>query len=105
MDISIFQGESRNIEVGILDVDGSPLDLTGASIDFKIKGGTVVIEKSVGSGITVNGPGEITIALTPDDTSIDERAYWYEIRITISGTVQTVVQAGVIIRNSLFVGA
>jgi hypothetical protein len=73
--ITLAQGESKNIELTVLDTDGGPLNITSHGITFTVKDdldeSAFRIQKSVGSGITIvdapNGRADIT--LIPGDTA------------------------------------
>ena len=96
----ILNDTFRSVEFTI-NVDGSPVDLTGTTIAtefrFRTKTGTVVksVNNSAGMTITdaVNGVVEID-EFTPVTWSPD--TYYYDVQITFTdGTIKTYVQGTV----------
>ena len=99
-DFSLTRGDSLSHQVTVEVTDESAKDVTGASVSYTIKrdsrDGVQVVQKTLGSGITLTSPitGVMTITLSPTDTMLDPgRRYFYDCQVTISGFVQT-VQAG-----------
>lgn len=70
----IYQGEVKIIRLPIVDDDNLPLDLTNATITFKVYRKTtkeVVITKTLSDGISAVGPltdGVIDITIDTEDT-------------------------------------
>ena len=90
----------RSVEF-IIDVDGTPVDLTGVTIQiqfrFRCKTGSVVKDIATTSGITitdaVNGTFEID-EFTPVDWAVD--TYYYDAQITFTdGSIKTYIQGTV----------
>jgi len=77
MNLRMYRGDTAEFRVTAKDIDGNPLNLTGASAWFTAKLSTVdpdtsaVFQKSVGDGITVTDAtgGIMMIRLAEDDTS------------------------------------
>lgn len=67
------------------EVEDEDQDLTGATIRFRVYNpdGTVLTEKTTGTGITITGPRTYSVDLR-DGTSYAFPAgrYWYNVRIT-----------------------
>lgn len=95
-------GDTPLVRVTVKAQDGTPFDLTGASIRWELfafpdylkrdaEPGTVpILAKTLGSGITIAGPGLIDVALAPADTALLKGGYWHEVElVTASGAVHT----------------
>lgn len=96
-DFKLFQGEARVIQITVLDVNGAPVDITGAtSIVWKMgkPKATPKVQKSLGSGIAIdNGPaGRFLVTLDAADTvNVAADKYNHEARldggVIVHGTV------------------
>jgi hypothetical protein len=101
LDLSLHTGDTRDIIVTAKDLkDNSIIDLTNATIVCVIvKGETVVMTKTIGSGITVANPptgGQFIIALTADDTKALLGSYTHQTRITIDADKSEIVLEGML---------
>lgn len=85
-----FVGATRRFTIAVTDEDGNPKTLTGSSVaswrmtDIAPAEGTptVIIEKTPGSGVTING-AETTIEVDEADTAnVTPRDYYHEFRVT-----------------------
>jgi len=74
LNVSLYAGETRTLEITLTDANGDPISLTGATIEYHAALPTPVT-KTVGSGITVTdaAAGEFSIALTQANTVGYER--------------------------------
>lgn len=98
----IYQGESFEINLDVVDGSGQPADLSGAAAVFRLRGinDTVYLEKT---GV-ISGSA-ITVELTPTDTDMTCGFYTQEWRITgPAGDVKTVYQGELTIKASIFGG-
>lgn len=92
----IYAGEDRTLSLVARDAAGDILNLTGATLAFRLS-------TKPGDGATVSATGSIvsaalgtyTVALTDSDTDIDAGDYTYHVLATISGT-DTLCSRGVI---------
>ena len=96
-DLGIFRGDDRDIIFDIDDGDGSSVNITGATITFRVRnevGGTQVFVKTVGSGITISTDpnNRFTVAVDPADISSTQAPgnYRYDVQLSLSGYVVTV---------------
>lgn len=83
IDIEIFK-RTTNVYELVFTTDGVAEDITGWTIYFtvKISQKDVDTQSIIKKDITVHTDavnGKTEIALTPDDTDIDTRPYWYDI--------------------------
>lgn len=87
--IQFHVGETWVMPFGLHNADNTVLDLTGASVQFRLMlGATILFDKAIGSGIAltdiVNGEGTITI--TPAEQVAQgigkNKTYKYELRAT-----------------------
>lgn len=102
----MYQGESKLIEAPVVDSDGNPLDMTGATIEWKAfdttEDTTPSIEKSTASGnisvIDKNATNDgLRITLVPADTeSLVPEVYYHECRVIDSVGNEEVVFSGFI---------
>lgn len=98
--IEIYRGDNRTFLVAVKDGDGAVVDITGASIKFSVKeeisDTDYVIQKTVGSGITITGAanGIYEVYLVPADTqNIDVGVYEYDSELTTAaGNVYTLIR-------------
>lgn len=95
IDHEMTQGDSLALDFGIVDADGDPIDLTGATIRWWMARSvyaTPILQKSVGSGIAVISlpAGTFTVTLDPQDTADLVGAFYFELEIMDgSGNVST----------------
>ncbi len=105
----IFKGEDKTYRLTIFDADLDPVDISGFLVEFEVKVNTgdedpAVIEKSVGSGITILAQsgltlGQAVIEIDPSDTSgITALIYKYDVV-----TIDTTGERHVVIPPSNFV--
>lgn len=95
----MFSGDTKDLNVTVLNQDSAVVDLTGASVDFTISkkpGGAALVTKTVGSGIVLTDPtnGVMDITLNPADTVSLKGAYHYQCRVTDVSLRETTVLFG-----------
>ena len=103
--VECYRGEAVTINWQ-LDPAGS---ISGWTMTFElldVDGGTVILSRTVGSGITVTAPstGAATITLTATHTNRTPGAYFYSISRTNSGN-ETVLSRGAFIIRDTRVGS
>ena len=106
----LVSGNDRTINVNVTTAAGAAVSLVGAgAIDWKVfgnlRGTTVLITKSIGSGITVTNEagGLFSIALTATDTEPLEGEYRHEGELTDStGAITTIFAGRLVVRRNLF---
>lgn len=96
-DFDMFAGEDRDIEFLVTDEDGDPVDITGFSITWKLRGRGIALDKSVGSGLTItDGPnGVFEIAISGTDSAPLSGAFWHRAEVDDGVGDVTVVATGV----------
>jgi hypothetical protein len=97
----MFAGDSKEIEIAVVDENGAALDLTPYDainwVVYKPTTKEIVLSKTLGSGITVAAPltGIITISLVPADTeNIFPMIYAHECEINSGTSVVSTVCTG-----------
>lgn len=112
MDFTMFAGDTRRINFSIKRPDGSPLDLTGATVRWQasklkptgIFSATPTFEKTDGSGVEVvdTANGLVTVTLEPQDT-VDKSGVFYQEMETVdyTGDVATVYTGQFEIKKAL----
>jgi len=100
-------------DTGALDGDGNPiyaaLDFTGTTIRMQVReqpGAQLLAEASTADGgITINGDGQLTIALTAAQTANLDRRAKYDIAASWpSGDVKRLLQGGVAVNRRITEG-
>ena len=91
--IEIYRGDSKTIDISVVDATGSAVDITGASAIFTARerenDSSYIIQKSL--TITDAANGEMQLALTPTETTINVKSYPADIQLTLSdGSVHTI---------------
>ena len=82
-DFTLYQGEDEQVDFYVTDSDGSPKNLTGASIEWGMwLSGTRLLTKTTGSGASlVNGLGTndiVRVAIAKADSiSLQPGAYYH----------------------------
>lgn len=97
-DFEMFAGDSKQIIVSNTNDNGSPLDLTGASVKWSLSD----IVKTNVNGIYISNPinGEFVIHLDPEDTVNKIGKFRHEAVVTdVVGNVSTVLKGYVTIRS------
>jgi len=95
---TIIRGDDIELTINVVDENGDALDLTGiTAAAFKLKetlSGSVVLTKTLGSGVTVTdaAEGELKVVLTNAETTLFKiRKHFFEIQITdASSKISTV---------------
>lgn len=109
-DFSMFQGDTKVLELTVRDADGVVVDISGASsirwaMARNAKMPTPKLAKTLGAGIALVGggtTGRCDITLDPSDTSdLTPTTYYHETEITISGVVSTVDSGQVTVQQAL----
>jgi hypothetical protein len=97
----MYAGDSKEIEIAVVDENGAPLDLTPYDainwVAYKPTTKEIVLSKILGSGIMVDTPlaGIIKISLVPADTeNIYPLIYAHECEINSGTTVVSTVCTG-----------
>jgi hypothetical protein len=97
-EIIVKKGNSATIPITFYDDAGSALNITGATVLFQVKlnkdDTTALISKTVTTH-TNPAAGETEIDLSGTDTDIDVGSYWYDIRLTITGSIDQNTDSGV----------
>lgn len=95
----MYAGDSKTLQILVLDEAALPADITGASIRWQLAqklAGPALVSKATGSGITiVDGPGgRFDVALDPPDTEALKGCYYHEAEATNAGGVVSTVITG-----------
>lgn len=89
LDYTIVRGDTRIIDLDLLDRFGQVFDFSGASVIMRVAN---LFEKDLSDGIDLSS-GDLTVTIDPADTEgcPDQRtAYAYDIAVTeADGTVST----------------
>lgn len=85
--ISIYKGNTQDIDVYVVDADNKPVDITGATGYLKVapekeKGSSAIIQKEI--QIIDGTKGHLRVSLTAEDTNKTPKKYVGEITITSS---------------------
>ncbi len=101
----MFSGNTRLLEVTVLDQDDAVVDLTGAqAVDYslaKAAGKAAIFEKTLGTGVTITDAvnGVLQITLLPADTEDLRGTFYQELEVTdAAGRITTVLFGTVTIR-------
>jgi hypothetical protein len=85
----LWEGEYKTLAVSVVDASSVAVNLTGATITWKLTtqqgGGTTLLTKTIGSGITVVSAagGTLTITFAAVDTvDLGGLTYYHELEIT-----------------------
>lgn len=91
MNLKMYRGDTAQFRVTALDIDGNPLDITGASAWFTAKRTTqdgdvdAVFQKTVGTGITItdapNGVMLVQLAEADTNTLTKKEILEYDLQI------------------------
>ncbi len=99
----MFSGDSKLLNVTVLDQDGTVVDLTGASASMTISetSKSAALVTKAGS-IDVPLQGQLSFDLAPADTDDLAGVYYYEMQVTdVSGRKSTVAFGYVTIRRDV----
>lgn len=101
--ITMYQGEDKQLNFAITDESGNAKSLTGATAEWVVRisedSSTNVISKTTSSGmsiIDINSTDDgVRVTLDAVDTrSLTPRSYYHEVRVTDSSGDENVVSAG-----------
>ncbi len=101
MDFHLFQGDTKRINFALKRGDGTPLDLTGATLRWQcarlktpgVFSSTATLQKTETSGIEVTDAynGLVTVTLSPSETVTLSGDFYHEMEsLDASGDVATV---------------
>lgn len=94
-DFTMFEEETRTLDVSAYDEDDALIDFSGATITWRVKdGNTTILTKTVGSGITVTGTGTFSIALDSADTLGLSGDYQHECVAVLADTTRDTLFTG-----------
>ena len=91
--ISIFRGDSLDLDITVLDGDNEPIDLTGATAKFTARTHENSIDYVLEKNLDIYDPtnGKMKLVLDSTETNIDVKSYPADIEITFpDGKVKTV---------------
>ncbi len=91
--IRVYRGDSKTVDITVTEADGDTVDVTGASAIFTAREGESDTTAIIVDTLSIeDGPyGEIRLALTSDQTTIEPRSYAADIQLTMpDSTVQTI---------------
>ena len=102
---SMQGGDSKTIEVTLVDAAGVPVDVTGATITYRIAAAphnTALVTKTTGgNGVTI-AASVVTIVLAPDDTADLNGVYHHELEVVdANDNVATAFRGYVIVEGDL----
>lgn len=96
VDYSIIRGDSKDIDLDLVDAAGSPFNLTGASVVMRVGD---LFTKDLTDGIDLSS-GDLFVAIEPADTenAPEQRtAYPYDIAVTLADSTVHTAQRGLFI--------
>lgn len=99
-----FLGEDKVLSFTVVDVAGAAVNITGWAIEWVLRerqGDRALIEKAVGSGVTISdGPGGVCqVAVTDTDTdTLAGGRYWHALRRTDAGNEAVLSYGQVVLR-------
>jgi transcription elongation GreA/GreB family factor len=111
--ISMHSGDTRRLEVTVVDEASAAVDLTTASsiiwalskkdADSVAPRGSSLVSKDIGSGVTVTDAvnGRVDVAIASADTAALAGDYYHEIQVTMGGDISTVLYGTVTIVKDL----
>ena len=108
-DFEMHQGDTKRLAVSVKDPAGAAVSLIAAEsikwwVARRVTSTTRLLEKSVGSGITVTNAagGLLTISINPDDTKTVSGDYYHELEvIDAAGDIGTVLRGTMTIVRAL----
>ena len=102
--ITIIRGTDNTIQVTLTQANGSPIDLTGATVFFTVKSADSINEtdstdaqaviKKTYTNIPNPTAGIVNIALSNSDTDITSGNYLYDIKLKTSTGAMSAISAG-----------
>lgn len=91
-------GDTKVLEVEVLDDDGDAVDITGTSIRFEMArfatDAAALVTKTSGDGIEIiDGPaGRFDVTLDPEDTATFDGSYYFEAEVEDGASISTVLR-------------
>lgn len=110
LDLEFHSGEHWRLDLECLDYDGDPINLTSATLNFRLKSGsTTVMTRTNGDGcsITVAASGTCVVNVTPAHQTTASitagKTYKYEFQvIDQNSTYYTVFHGNLKVKETLF---
>lgn len=112
MDFEMFQGDTRRLNFSLKRVDGTTLDITGATVRWmasKLKApgvfsSTPILTKTIGNGVEVTDSftGLVVVTLEPQDTTQISGTLYMELEVVdYDGDVATVFSGTFLVKKAL----
>jgi hypothetical protein len=98
----MYDGDTKVLVVTVTN-DGSPVDLTGATVRWIARGKTMIEKSSQDNTINISKPldGEFMVVINPEDTMGYHGKYYHEAEVTnINGDVSTVLTGYITVKQS-----
>ncbi len=97
VDISIARGDSPAIPVQVADDTGTPIDITGGAFVLTVDTAPDPVDAtnnvfSVNGTITDAANGRVQFQPTTTDTDQTPNVYFYDVQMTLSGSVRTILK-------------
>lgn len=96
-DFDLFAGDTKTLQITVLDEQGQPLDITGAAVRWWASPSPYVrpplIKKEIGNGLTLTDAahGRFTVELAAADTQDLRGSFYYEAEVEDDGAINTVL--------------
>jgi hypothetical protein len=105
----MHQGDTKRLHISVQDPDGQPISLVAVEsikwwVAKKVTSTTRLLEKTIGSGITVTNAagGQLTVEIDPEDTDDVVGDYYHEMEIIDSaGDIGTVLRGTMTVARAL----
>lgn len=105
---SLYQGDTKEITVTVLDADDNAVDITSATISWKasrnVNSDAELTKDTTSGGVSITDAsgGKFKITITAGDTARMNGDYYHEAQITFSdGSVSTVLTGTMTVRPGL----
>jgi hypothetical protein len=100
----MYQGDSKELHVEVTDENGNIIDLTGATVTWKMYKdfSSSAIVKNISNGISIPTPtnGVFIVTLEPVDTETFVGGYFHEAQVRdIRGMVTTVMTGNIKVKR------
>lgn len=92
---SFFAGETKLLNINLVDINGNPVDINGATFEWKLNvRNNPVIKQSPSSDIIITNAssGQVQIKIQPQDTSSLSGNYSQDLKVTDSNGNVSVAQ-------------
>jgi hypothetical protein len=103
LNLQVYRGDSGRFRISVLNPDGSPMDLTGATwdADIRLKANDPTTITNFDITPVAGDPSSIDVILTPENSDLLSNNCVYDVEMTLGGEVHTLIYGAITITQDV----